>query len=680
MGFYQSVSIHIKIFLITLGLCLSTASLIVAIFLADMLAQNKQMNALFNDVMNHTGAISSALRVKDNSTIKDEINLLQMNFNIKSVQVYYFDGINFIDYQHASSQLPAINKTKTSLWDGHFELIYPIMDHSQVVGAVHVRTVNFNDTNIKIVQFIVLIILIAVFLSVYFEGLITKQLDDLVYAMRTVAQDNDYSIRVQKKYNDEIGGLVDSFNYMLSGIQHSEKLQRDSREQIRRLALYDVLTGLPNSGFFRNVLQQEISAAQSGEYKVAVICFNFDNLDMIQDMFGHEIHDALLKEIIKEIHQFLLKSEFIRHSSHDEFMNMGRLKGGEFAFFLRMSEVDIKKITQFVKRLIKQMQYQRMIGPHEVTLVLSFGIALYPSDGEDGDFLLKNASTAMHQIKANSKNRFAFYNTSMIVGISNKIKIENDLRKAIERGELFLHYQPKFNVHQKAIVGMEALIRWKHSTEGLILPDQFIYIAEELGLIIEIGDWVLNQACVECKSLQSQGMPLLYVSVNVSGRQFDDPSLVQRVSDALQRSQLNPHSLDLEITESILMMSDEKTMSTLQAFRDLGVRVSLDDFGTGYSSLRYLARYPINTVKIDKSFICNLEEHEKNAIIVKIIISLAHYLNLTVVAEGVETAYQLDYLMKNDCDEIQGYLISKSVDCSEFLELNKKIRTLYHEK
>jgi EAL domain-containing protein (putative c-di-GMP-specific phosphodiesterase class I) len=168
--------------------------------------------------------------------------------------------------------------------------------------------------------------------------------------------------------------------------------------------------------------------------------------------------------------------------------------------------------------------------------------------------------------------------------------------------------------------------------------------------------------------------------VNVSGRQFDDPSLVQRVSDALQRSQLNPHSLDLEITESILMMSDEKTMSTLQAFRDLGVRVSLDDFGTGYSSLRYLARYPINTVKIDKSFICNLEEHEKNAIIVKIIISLAHYLNLTVVAEGVETAYQLDYLMKNDCDEIQGYLISKSVDCSEFLELNKKIRTLYHEK
>lgn len=679
MRFYKSVSIHIKIFLITLGLCIGTACLTVGIFLTDILAQNKQMSALFNDVMTHTSVISSALLAKDNSTISDEINLLKMNFNIKSVQVYYFDGKNFIDYQHASSQLNTTSQTSNGLWDGHFEIIYPIIDHNQIIGAIHVSTVNFNNTSIKVIEFIALVIFMGIFISAYFEGLITKQLDDLVYAMRRVAQQNDYSIRVQKKCNDEVGGLVDSFNSMLSGIQQSEKLQRVSREQIRRLVLYDVLTGLPNSDFFRKLLQQEISTSRVGHHKVAVICFNFDNLNIIQDMFGHDIHDTLLKQMIKEIHQFLSKSELIRRSINDEFIDMGRLKGSEFVMFLH-NKITTQKIAKFVEHLIQHVQLPRMIGPHEMTVLLSLGIALFPTDGEEGDLLLKNAATAMHQIKANSKNRFIFYNTNMITGISNKIKIENDLRKAIERGELHLHYQPKFSLHENAIIGMEALLRWKHRTEGLIMPDEFIPIAEESGLIIEMGDWVLNQACAQCKSLQMEGMTDLYVSVNVSGRQFDDPRLVQRVSDALERSQLSANSLDLEITESIIMMSDEKTMSTLHAIRALGVRVSIDDFGTGYSSLRYLTRYPINTVKIDKYFITYLEENEKNAIIVKIIISLAHYLNLTVVAEGVETAYQLDYLKKNNCDEIQGYIISKGIEGDEFFELDKKIRTFYHAK
>jgi EAL domain-containing protein (putative c-di-GMP-specific phosphodiesterase class I) len=250
--------------------------------------------------------------------------------------------------------------------------------------------------------------------------------------------------------------------------------------------------------------------------------------------------------------------------------------------------------------------------------------------------------------------------------------LESDLRQALIKDEFVLYFQPKFALKANAIVGMEALIRWRHPIEGLTSPDEFVHVIEKSGLIVEIGHWALHQACIECKKLQANGLPELYVSVNVSPRQFQDATLVASVAEALKSSGLEGKYLDIELTESIIMRDDNETLNELRALRNLGVRISVDDFGVGYSSLRYLTLYPINTVKIDQYFINDLETNINNAIITKAIINLAHNLNLSVVAEGVESQFQMDYLKTHECDEVQGFFIGEATLPNRFLELYLK--------
>jgi EAL domain-containing protein (putative c-di-GMP-specific phosphodiesterase class I) len=254
------------------------------------------------------------------------------------------------------------------------------------------------------------------------------------------------------------------------------------------------------------------------------------------------------------------------------------------------------------------------------------------------------------------------------------MKIDHDLSNALKNNEFVIYYQPKFNLQSNSIVGMEALLRWQHDHSSLIFPDDFIPHTEESRLILEIGEWVLNEACKQCKKLQTIGLPNLNVSINISSRQFEDPTIVSRITKALQASSLDPAYLELEITESLLMPDDEDTHQALNALKKLGIKIAVDDFGTGYSSLKYLSIYPISSIKIDKYFITHLENNKNNGIIIKSLINLAHHLQLSIVAEGVETQKQFDFLKENGCDEIQGFIIGQAVLAEQFMELNDKIK------
>jgi diguanylate cyclase (GGDEF)-like protein/PAS domain S-box-containing protein len=430
--------------------------------------------------------------------------------------------------------------------------------------------------------------------------------------------------------------------------------RRNTEERIRYLAQHDELTGLANRASLQTALARAIEHARRHNRRVAVLFIDLDRFKIINDTLGHDAGDAVLKTVSARLRESLRGSDVIARQGGDEFVVLVE----EFA-----SETDLAGVARKVLETFAQPLH---LGGQEFTLTASIGIGTYPDDGRDVQALLKAADIAMYRAKESGKNNFQFYSPQMNSHSFERLALEAALKRALERGELLLHYQPKLDLATGRIAGLEALIRWEHPDMGLVSPLRFIPIAEETGLIAPIGAWVLGEACRQVKAWEEAGLGPFTIAVNASGRQFVRGALLEEVLAALHSTGLEPHLLELELTESTVMQNPERAAGVLSELAQLGVSLAIDDFGTGYSSLAYLKRFPVSTLKIDRSFVMDLPDDPDDAAITRAVIALARSLKLTVVAEGVETPRQLDFLSAHGCDLVQGFFVAKPMTADAF--------------
>lgn len=427
-------------------------------------------------------------------------------------------------------------------------------------------------------------------------------------------------------------------------------------------AFFDTLTGLPNRINIETNLNVIISEAMLNNTKGAVLFIDLDNFKNLNDTLGHTFGDEAIRKV----------SNIIKHLCKDGLIP-ARVGGDEFVIVMPRY-TKITEVIEFTKKILMALEQIRNINNNEVTLSTSIGISTFPDQGRNSLQVLKNADIAMQKVKEVGKNNYKFYTDAMTKEIENKVEIQKYLVRAIEKNELVLHYQPLVDANSEKVDSVEALIRWQHPTKGLISPLVFIPIAEEIGIINELGKWVLTTACKQNKEWENKGFAPIKVSINVSPLQLEHDDFTLVVKNALVESGLNPKYLQLEITENVSMKFLDENIRILEELRSLGVNIAMDDFGTGYSSLNYLMKLPIDSLKIDKSFIDNINESNNKELIMDTIIKLAHSLNLEVIAEGVETQDQLNVLKKMSCNKIQGYLFSRPLPKDEMEEfLNKKV-------
>lgn len=428
-------------------------------------------------------------------------------------------------------------------------------------------------------------------------------------------------------------------------------------QQLEHQANHDALTGLANRNLLMDRLEQSLVYAQRFDRMVAVLFVDLDNFKAINDTLGHGAGDALVQQVARRLPGCIRDVD-----------TLSRLGGDEFVVVLYGPDSE-EMVTEVMRRILEAVAKPYTIDDSQLFVTCSIGASLYPRDGRDPATLLKNADVAMYRAKEQERNAFQYFTSAMDVGVSERFSLERDLRFALERNELSLYYQPQLDLRTGRIVGAEALLRWRHPQLGLVSPAKFIPIAEQSGLIVPIGRWVIDTACAQGKRWLEAGWEAVRVSVNLSARQFRQPDLDKEIGKILRDHDLDPLCLELEITESMVMHDPVEATATLHELKGLGLRLSMDDFGTGYSSLSYLKSFPIDILKIDRSFVQDITTDASGAAIVRAIISLAHSLKLKVVAEGVETIEQLDFLREHDCDEMQGFYFSPAVPAEDFFRL-----------
>ena len=448
--------------------------------------------------------------------------------------------------------------------------------------------------------------------------------------------------------------------------------RKRNEEQITQMAYFDVLTNLPNRYLFKDRLDQSILYAEKYKQLLAIIYLDLDDFKRVNDTFGHDFGDKLLQSVSDRLEKKIRRVDTLSRFEEENLeTTIARLGGDEFTLLLR----DIKETqdaSRVAQRIVDLFSQPFHIESRVIFISPSIGIALYPNDGRDVDTLLKNADTAMYHAKEKGKNNYQFFSENMNIEALERFYLESSMRSAIDKGELQLYYQPQYDSSSGKVIGVEALVRWIHPLKGMLLPETFIPIAEESGLILPIGKWVLKTACEHNKSWQRAGLRPIYVTVNISGIQFKQRDFVESIAQTLIDTGLEPKYLELELTESILMEPTEKTFNALNELKATGVRITIDDFGKGYSSLGYLKRLPIDTLKIYRSFVRDIISNPDDRVIIRAIISLAHTLNMKVIAEGVETHEQLSYLQEQGTDGIQGFLLSEPMTPNSFMQLLKK--------
>lgn len=430
--------------------------------------------------------------------------------------------------------------------------------------------------------------------------------------------------------------------------------RKRTEQRLQALLNYDMLTQLPNRELLLDHLTQSIASATRQQTMVALLLLDLDRFKLVNDTLGHAFGDKLLCDVADKVQTCIREGD-----------TLARLGGDEFVVVLTgvRGAQDAAKVAS---EIIRELSRPIVIEGYEVFVTASIGISLFPNDGLDKNALITNADVAMYRAKEEGRNHFQFYTFGMNATTVERLTLENDLRRALERDELLLHYQPLMDCATGEVVGCEALIRWQHPELGLVPPARFISIAEENGLIVPIGDWVLREACRQNKAWIDAGGAPINVSVNLSSRQFHQQSMLKTVTKALDAAKLDARLLTLEITESSLMHDPDDAVATLCLLHNIGIGVSIDDFGTGYSSLGHLKRFPLDSLKIDRAFISDITQNPEDAAIVRAILAMAHSLRLKVVAEGVETEKQLRFLREVGCDEVQGYFFAKPLPAEEF--------------
>jgi len=446
------------------------------------------------------------------------------------------------------------------------------------------------------------------------------------------------------------------------GISHNITDRKQADLRIRYMALHDALTGLPNRILLEDRLAQAIALARRNQKSVAVLMLDLNRFKNVNDSFGHYVGDRLLEAVSKRLQASLRDSDIL-----------ARLGGDEFVIGVPMV-ADNRHIETVAQKVLSTLGGPFRIEGHELQVSASIGISMYPADGENSHALLQFADAAMYEAKKKRRGIYCFYTPELTEATRRRQKLENDLYQACARGEFVLHYQPLVLTDSGRITGVEALLRWCHPEEGLISPNEFIPQLEELGLIVEVGEWVLRTACLQSVAWQKKGMPRVRMTINVSAQQFYQGKIARTVARVLRETGLEPELLELELTESLTLDDSETTIKIMQDLKRIGVSLSLDDFGTGWSSLSYLRKFPLDRIKIDRSFMRDIPSEPAAEAIVKSILSLGRNLGLDCVAEGVETRQQLDYLQKQMCTEMQGFLYSPALpeaECSALLRSGK---------
>jgi diguanylate cyclase (GGDEF)-like protein len=497
---------------------------------------------------------------------------------------------------------------------------------------------------------------------------------DTVVVMISGNQDLEFAIRALR---------VGAFDYITKPIdlrhveasveralQHSELLQETRRykEQIEELlqqrtaqvdwlAYYDTVTQLPNRALFEDRLTQAVSVAKASGQSLGVLFISLDQFKKVNDSLGHVPGDSMLREFAERLKSCITRSDTVARFGNDEFA------------LLKTGIDGTTDVIETIGSLSQVLRFSFDLPGHELYATASVGVSLFPFDGEDCQTLLKNAGAALYRAKKSGGANYQFFTADMHELANRRLALETNLRRAIQNEEFLIHYQPRVSVDSLAITGVEALVRWQHPQLGLVSPSEFIPLAEDTGLIVPIGEWVLRQACEQNRRWQEQGFAPIHIAVNISARQFHDQDLSQTVIRILHESGLAPNFLDLELTESSIMQNSEFAADVLTRWKNLGINISIDDFGTGFSSLAALKRLPIDILKIDQSFVRDATTDQDDAAIVMAITTLAHNLRLKVVAEGVETEEQLRFLQLLRCDEIQGFFFSKPLPADLLVSL-----------
>ncbi len=518
---------------------------------------------------------------------------------------------------------------------------------------------------------------ILVVLGTFVTVMITRRIVAPIRNVATIAREiseGQLGRRMEVASHDEISDLALSFNQMIDHLREyrgqvedyrrtlEEKVDQRTRqlkeatEHAFQLAQHDMLTGLPNRAMLTEHLHHALAQASRHERRVAVLFIDLDHFKNINDALGHDTGDIMLRSTAARLLDSVRESDTV-----------ARLGGDEFVVIL--PDADNERDTSAVAHQI----LDALARPFELTgkefhISCSIGISLYPEDGSDATSLVKNADTAMYNAKDSGRNTYRFYTPDMNVRVMERLKMESSLRRGLERNEFFLVYQPQVDLADGAVIGLEALLRWKQPDEGLISPARFIPVAEESGLILPLSEWVLRTACAQTKYWLDQGIDPGRVAVNFSMRQFEQQNLVQLVAQILRETGLDARYLELELTETLISRNPGKAIATLSALREMGVDISIDDFGTGYSSLSYLTRFPIHKIKIDRSFVLGIGNDPSDEAVINAIIAMAHSLGLTAIAEGVETEAQLAFLRAHGCDQIQGFLFSRPLPAEKAAE------------
>lgn len=652
----------------------------------------------------------SALLFGDRQAAERTLAALSAEPSIAAAQLFAEDGALFASYldgQLSDANVIAFPQQNKAWFNDHYLHVFrPVVLDGERIGTVYllgdlqILYAQLRQQLLMIVSVLLASYVIAFFLSTKLQDKVSRPILHLAKTAKVVSRDHNYALREQSQSRDELGLLINAFNEMLAQIQiRDEQLEQHNlhleeqvvkrttelkelnqqlrrqahqleelvaartaelckvNEQLRHLAYHDTLTGLPNRSLFNDRLTQAVLHAQRHGLLFALLFLDLDRFKFINDTLGHAVGDKLLQLVAERLRRQVRKEDTVARLGGDEFtILLGNLKCPENA-------------EQAALKIIDCLQEVVRCHSHELHVTTSVGIAVYPKDGSDAGTLMQNADAAMYCAKQEGRNNFRYYNAAMNSAHLERLRMENRLRRALKREEFVLYYQPQLKAQTGAVVGIEVLLRWREPEQGLLSPSVFVPLLEETGLIVPVGEWVLKNACAQLRVWQNMGYFPLSMAINCSSSQFKYRKLAETVSQVLQENMLEPGSLTLEITENILMDNSEETLATLRDISTMGVQLAIDDFGTGYSSLSYLKRFPINVVKIDKSFVQNIAIDPDNAAIVKAIIAMAHSLNLKVIAEGVESNSSLEFLRLHQCDVVQGYMLGHPLAAPQLLRI-----------
>jgi diguanylate cyclase (GGDEF)-like protein len=701
MRIINNISIRHKLTLIIM--LISTVTLMIASFAfltSDRLYSQKNVGDSLGIMADMIAANSAAaILFGDPAAAAETLGFLEMQANIEAGVIYDADNEVFAMYRKSGmkAQLPEPDAQNDSVtFSGNYvELFSDITYQGEKIGMVYLRS-DMRSIHDRLVWFIGIVtavlfvsLLAAYSLSAQMQHIITAPLFRLSATARRISTEKNYSLRVSGEGSDELGSLIIDFNTMLDEISardeklrtHQEELEArvaqrthqleranlelaSSKEQAESVAKrmqfhahHDALTGLPNRVLLNDRIKTELTHARREQSILALLFLDLDRFKIINDSLGHATGDQLLRIISRRIKDSIREGDTVARLGGDEFMVLlPRITSASDAG--RISNKIIDALTEPVS-----------CNGHDLHITTSVGISIYPFDGTDSETLVRNADISMYRAKELGRNKAVYYTSELNAGSRKQLALETNLRKALEREELKLFYQPKVDIIRNAIIGVEALLRWQRPGMGYISPKDFIPIAEESGLITPIGEWVLNTAFRQLKQWHDTGFPELSMSVNLSSVQLARTGFESVLERALTESGINPALAELEVTENVAMKNMEAAAATLEKLKMMGVTIAMDDFGTGYSSLSYLRRLPIDTVKIDQSFVCEIPDNMEDVLIAQAIIAMAESLNMALVVEGIETARQLNFFRQQGCRIVQGYLFSKPVEAEAILEM-----------